>query len=191
MSTLASLSAPLLAAPAPASTLAAPLDAISAAGRRAGPVPLPASTLAVPVDATPDETLDALRRTDLAAPAARALAALGAAGRLALSPGPIAPAPGSALAVGMVWRLEGAPVHSLPPAAFAAFSVPGHVKARWDVGVRPSGEGSALLTVRTRFEATDHRSRERLLDTWGVVGPLAGELARRAAAAARAAADRG
>ncbi len=47
----------------------------------------------------------------------------------------------------------------------------------------------ALLTIRTRFEPTDRVARERLLDGWSFVGPLADALTRRAAAAVKAAAE--
>lgn len=52
---------------------------------------------------------------------------------------------------------------------------------RWKVQVRAAGDGGSFLSSATRFTPTDDDSRARLLDAWGLVGPLSRSLARRAA----------
>jgi hypothetical protein len=76
-----------------------------------------------------------------------------------------------------------------PADAFEAFGRPGHVKVRWEVQVRPAGDGGSFLSIATRFTATDDDSRARLLDAWGIVGPLSRSLARRAARTVQARAE--
>ncbi len=172
------------------STLASPAQRFTpslAAARAAAPL---TSTTSVTIDATPEATLAALRLVDLAGPVLRAITALSADGRIALHPAAVPSLGGAALSLAMIFRVEGsAPRGFVTPAGFAAYSVPGHVKARWDFAVRPGVEDQAFLSIRTRFEATDHRSRVRLRDAWALIGPLSSSLAARAAAAVKATAE--
>jgi hypothetical protein len=143
-----------------------------------------ADTLTIAVDAPPVSVREALSRIDPAAPLTRALCALDAAGRLALAPARID------RSLGMIWRIDArAPAEQVSPAGFDSFSAPGHVKVRWDVEVTTSGGDSALLSIVSRFTATDERSRERLLDAWGVVGALSRALVERAAHAVKSYAE--
>jgi hypothetical protein len=147
-------------------------------------------SLTIPLDAEPRAVVAALDRVDLAAPIARALQALDLAGRVVLSPAVVGPAGGGGLALGLIWRIgPTAPEQRVEPHAFEAFGSRGHVKVRWEVQVRAAGDGGSFLSIATRFTATDDDSRERLLDAWGLVGPLSQTIARRAARTVKARAE--
>ena len=126
----------------------------------------------VAVDAAPASTEAAVRRLDLAAPLARALAALDAGGRFALVPARMGRAGGGgAWLFGTVWRIAaGSAAERIRPECFESFRAPGYVKVRWAVEVAPS-EGGALLSIASSFAATDDRSAARLRDAWSVIGP--------------------
>lgn len=113
-----------------------------------------ASSLIMPVAAGARETRWALQQLDLMTPAVRALRAVGLGERVALRPG------------GLAWR---------PP------NTGGRVDVAVDVRVRSASDDGSLLTITTRFSATDDRAHARLSDAWAVVGPLADHLTRRAA----------
>ncbi|HEX8104246.1 MAG TPA: hypothetical protein VF533_16640 [Solirubrobacteraceae bacterium] len=180
-----------LAPSAPAAPAVATALQSLAAGRDPRPAAAPlSSTLSVAVDAPADAVRAALAGADPGAAVIRTLGALGLLDRAALLPAAVPAATAAARTLGMIWRLAGTPSHGHVPAGlFPVFSAPGHVKVRWDIAVRPGAGGTAFLAIRTSFEATDHRSRERLLDAWGQVAPLARELARRAAAVVEAVAE--
>jgi hypothetical protein len=165
-----------------------------AAGARAHRVPRQTravgDSLTIPLDAEPRAVVAALDRVDLAAPVARALEALDLAGRVVLSPAVLGPAGGGGLALGLIWRIgPTAPEQRVEPHAFEAFGSRGHVKVRWEVQVRAAADGGSFLSIATRFTATDDDSRARLLDAWGLVGPISRNLARRAARTVQARAE--
>lgn len=139
----------------------------------------------VVVDAAPALTVAAVCRVDLAAPIARALAALDLAGRFVLPPARIGPA-----RFGAVWRIDGLPhAGRIAPERFDAFAAPGYVKLTWDVEVVPADDGGALLSIESDFAATDARSAERLLDGWSLIGPLSHALREHAGHAVKAFAE--
>jgi hypothetical protein len=141
-------------------------------------------TLTIAVDAPPVSVREALSRIDPGAPLTRTLCALDAAGRLALAPARIG------RGLGMIWRIDArAPAERVSPAGFDSFSAPGHVKVRWEVEVTASGADGTLLSIVSRFTATDERSRGRLLDAWGVIGALSRVLVERAAHAVKSYAE--
>lgn len=146
-------------------------------------------SLTVKVDASAEETRAALDRLDLAAPALRALRALGVADRAALPPTRLG-APDADVAFGLIWRLDGTFTAECPvPSGFGAFGSPGHLKVKWELRVKPSAAGGAYLSVSTRFEATDAPSRARLVEAWSLVGEVSGAFVRQAAAAVKADAE--
>jgi hypothetical protein len=112
------------------------------------------NTTAVPVDVGADATRRAVERLDLAAPAIRALHALGLDDRVVRRPG------------GLRFDLAGGP---------------GHVEVSVTVAIEATSEDRCVLTIITAFRATDEQALVRLLDAWAIVGPLASHLARRAA----------
>jgi hypothetical protein len=57
------------------------------------------------------------------------------------------------------------------------------VKVVWNLRVTPGGESGAVLSATTRLVAGDDAARERLLGSWGAVGPVTAATARRALAA--------
>ena len=73
----------------------------------------------------------------------------------------------------MAARLDGAPDR------------PGYVKVIWDVRVAPGPESGTTLSMTTRFVSTDRASRESLRAAWGVLGPVAAALSKRALAAVK------
>ena len=95
-----------------------------------------------------------MKRLDLAAPAIRALHALGLEDRVVRRPGGL---------------------------QFAVAGTPGHVDVSVKVAIDATDEDSCLLTIVTALRATDDQARVRLLDAWAIIGPLAGHLAKRAA----------
>jgi hypothetical protein len=139
----------------------------------------------VEVDATPASIEAAVRRLDLAAPVTRALTALNVAGRFALVP-TLLRRPGSGgLLFGTIWHMAaGSAADRVPPERFESFDSPGYVKASWAVDVVAFGD-RALLSIDSRFAATDDRSAARLLDAWSLIGPLSHALRSRAAHAVR------
>jgi hypothetical protein len=134
-----------------------------------------AGSLTVRVDAQPSAVRAALARVDLADVVARALRALGAGERLALEPSRLGDR-----TFGLIWRVDGAAAR-VSAADYSGFERPGHVKVRWDADVHPSGIEGSLLTLVTRFTATDGAAHGRVLDAWSVLTPLADTLVRRAA----------
>ena len=112
------------------------------------------NTTSVAVAAGVDATRRAVERLDLAAPAIRALRALGLDDRVRLRPGAL------------------------------RFGVPGssgHVDVSVAVAIDAASKDSCVLTIVTVFRATDDRARARLLDAWPIIDPLARNLAQRAA----------
>jgi hypothetical protein len=55
----------------------------------------------------------------------------------------------------------------------------GRVQISWAVSVAPETDDSSLVTLALEATATDPGSRDRLLDAWPVIGPLAELHARR------------
>jgi hypothetical protein len=145
-------------------------------------------TLVATVDAEPEAVSAALEQLDLTASAAAALSALGGVHRVALAPALLAARPGQELVFGLIWRHEGA-TETVDPASVQTFDTPGHVKVIWDLSVQPGALEGALLSMTRRFAATDAATRARLLDNWGIIGTVAGSLARRTVAAVKAYAE--
>ena len=56
--------------------------------------------------------------------------------------------------------------HSLPPAAFAAFTEPGYVKIVWTLAAEPVGPDRSLFVTRTRVVTTDPEVRRRFRRYW-------------------------
>jgi hypothetical protein len=147
-------------------------------------------SLTVAVDASPATALDALRSVDLSGPIARALRALGAGSRIVLPAAVVERAPGEALQLGMIWRIDGRdPARMIGPAGFDTFAESGHLKASWEIAVTPAGDAGAYLSIRTRVLGTDPDAHARLLDAWGAVGPLSRCLVQRAARSIRSRAE--
>jgi hypothetical protein len=112
------------------------------------------NTTSVPVAASVDATRRAAQRLELAAPAIRALHALGLDDRVVRRPGAL---------------------------QFDVAGSPGHVEVSVTVAIDATSEDSCVLTIMTAFRATDDQARVRLLDAWAIIGPLASHLAKRAA----------
>jgi hypothetical protein len=112
------------------------------------------NTTAVPVAASAHATRRAVQRLELAAPAIRALRALGLDDRVVRRPGGL---------------------------RFGVAGSPGHVDVSVNVAIAATSEDSCVLTITTAFRATDDQARVRLLDAWAIIGPLASHLANRAA----------
>ena len=62
----------------------------------------------------------------------------------------------------------------------------GPVKVIWDLRVEPGAESGTTLSMTTRFVSTDRSSRESLRAAWGVLGPVAAALSKRALSAGQA-----
>jgi hypothetical protein len=112
------------------------------------------NTTSVPVAAGVDATRRAVKRLELAAPAIRALQALG---------------------------LDDRVVRRRAALQFGVAGSPGHVEVHVTVAIDATSDDSCVLTIITAFRATDDQARVRLLDAWAILGPLARHLARRAA----------
>ena len=141
------------------------------------------------VEAAPSVSGDLLERLDLTTAARRMLDALDAGDRLVLAPARL-PSIAGEPSIGMIWRLGGPrPASHAEPRTFASFSEPGHVKARWDIGIEPRTNAPCLLTVRTELTATDDDARARILDAWGIVEPLASAFVHRVARTIKDAAE--
>jgi hypothetical protein len=121
------------------------------------------STTAVPVAVSADAARRAVKRLDLGAPAIRALHALGLDSRVTGRPG--------ALQFGLAGSSDG-------------------VEVSVTVAIEGKSDDSCVLTITTAFRATDDQARVHLLDAWTIIGPLAGQLARRAARTVRDYAER-
>jgi hypothetical protein len=67
----------------------------------------------------------------------------------------------------------------VPLARAAAFLAGGGIDVTYDVHV-DAGEERTYVAATTRFRARDEDARERLLDAWGTLGPIATALVRRA-----------
>jgi hypothetical protein len=145
-------------------------------------------TLVVKVDAEAEAVGAALERLDLTASVTAALSAFGGVDRVALAPALLAAQPGPKLVFGLVSRYEG-PTETVEPASVQTFDTPGHVKVIWDLSVQPDALEGAWLSMTRRFAATDEATRARLLDVWGIIGPVANSLARRIVAAVKAYAE--
>jgi hypothetical protein len=63
------------------------------------------------------------------------------------------------------------------------------VKVIWDVRVEPGPESGTALSMTTRFVSTDDSSRESLRAAWGVLGPVAAALSKRALEAVKQCAE--
>ena len=112
------------------------------------------NTTSVQLAVGADGTRNAVKRLELAAPAIRALHALGLDDRVVRRPG------------GLQFGVAGSP---------------GHVEVSVTVAIDATSEDSCVLTIMTAFRATDDEARVRLLDAWAIIGPLASHLAMRAA----------
>jgi hypothetical protein len=143
----------------------------------------------VAVDAEPDAVLAGLDSLDLARPAAETIALLGGADRVALEPSALEPAAGRARVYGLVFRVDGGAAQPVPADAFGTFAADGYLKVVWDVQVSGDGERGSYVTTTTRFMATDDSARERLRSAWRVLGPISADLARRALASIKRAAE--
>jgi hypothetical protein len=112
------------------------------------------NTTSLPVAASAAATRRAVKRLELAAPAIRALHALGLDDRVVRRRG------------GLQFGVAGSP---------------GRVDVSVTVAIDATSEDSCVLSIMTAFRATDDEARVRLLDAWAIIGPLAGHLAKRAA----------
>jgi hypothetical protein len=112
------------------------------------------NSMTITIDAGANATRRALERLDLAAPALRALTELGLRDRVTLRPG------------GMTWHQHG----DRQP-----------IELDVDIAVEPRDEDGSLLSIITRFSAADDNARLQVFDAWALVGPLASNLAERAA----------
>jgi hypothetical protein len=121
------------------------------------------NTTSVPVAVSADATRRAVKRLELAAPAIRALHALGLDDRVVRRPGAL---------------------------QFGVAGSPGHVEASVTVAIDATSEDSCVLTIMTAFRATDDQARVHLLDAWAIIGPLASQLAKRAARTVKEYAER-
>jgi hypothetical protein len=110
--------------------------------------------MTIVIDAGADATRHALERLDLAAPALRALTELGLDDRVTLRP------------AGMTWHQHG-----------------GRSPIELDIGidVQPREDDGSLLSITTRFSAADENARLQVFDAWALIGPVASNLAERAA----------
>jgi hypothetical protein len=142
------------------------------------------ATRVVLVDAAPATVLGAAERVDIARTVVQAIEALGLGDRLALAPSPLATGRREQV-YGMAWRVDGGPAERVQPHQLRAFDRRGYVKVLWDVRVEAGSETGTLLSTTTRVVATDDESRERLETAWGVFGPVAAALAKRALAAVK------
>jgi hypothetical protein len=127
-------------------------------------------TRVVLVDASPAAVHAAGERLELAHAVRQAIEGLGLAGRLVLAPTRLGSREGEHV-YGMAARLDG------------AHDRPGHVKVIWDVRVEPGPESGTTLSMTTRFVSTNRSSRGSLRTAWGVLGPVAAALSKRALAA--------
>lgn len=59
----------------------------------------------------------------------------------------------------------------VPPAAFAAFSLPNHVKIAWNLLAAPAADGCTVLTAETRVTACDDEARRRFRRYWWIFSP--------------------
>jgi hypothetical protein len=62
------------------------------------------------------------------------------------------------LALGLIWRIDGASAGARAAGEFDAFRRPGHVKVRWTLQAMSSESGS-WLTIRTCFTPTRRGGR--------------------------------
>ena len=122
------------------------------------------NSLTIAIDASVGETCRAIAVLDLAAPALRALGELGLRDHVTVRPG------------GLSWQQDG---------------TTGTIEVDVDLRVEPgAAEDGAWLSIKTSFSATEERARVRLLDAWGLVGPLASTLADGAARTVKRYAER-
>ena len=121
------------------------------------------NSLTVKVDAAPHATRHSLSRIDVTSSALRALDELGFSHLVIRRPS------------GISWKHE---------------ERRGEIRADVDVTVRPAEQDSSWLTISIRFSGSDEDARIRLLDTWALIGPIASNLAERAARAVKAHAER-
>jgi hypothetical protein len=120
-------------------------------------------TRVVLVDASPAAVFAAGERLELAHMVGEAIEALGLADRLVIAP----------TRLGSRER-----EHVFCMAA-------GHVKVIWDLRVEPGPESGATVSMTTRFVSADHSSHESLRAAWGVLGPVAAALSKRALSAVK------
>jgi hypothetical protein len=78
----------------------------------------------------------------------------------------------------------------VPLAQAAAFLAGGGIDVTFDVQV-DAAEDRTYVAATTRFRARDEDARERLLDAWGTLGPVATALVRRALQAIKRSAQDG
>jgi hypothetical protein len=147
----------------------------------------------VAVDAAPEAVLSSLDRLELTQPVAATIALLGGdrARRVALEPSSLDGATGAERVYGLACRVDGGAAEPVAAADLGAFGAPGYLKVIWDVRVNAAGESGAYVSTTTRFVATDDVARKRLYAAWRVLGPLSADLAKRALASVRRAAERG
>jgi hypothetical protein len=92
---------------------------------------------------------------------------------LSLGWGLLGEVPGREIVVGAVtkpWE-PNVVFKALPPAAFAAFSEPGHVKIVWSLRADPDGAGRSIFRTETRAIATDPVARARFRRYWSFASP--------------------
>lgn len=121
-------------------------------------------TRVVLVDASPAAVYAAGERLELAHTVGEAIEALGLSDRLVLAP----------------TRLESRNDEEHVYGMAAAY-----VKVIWDLRVQPGPESGTALSMTTRFVATNDSSRESLRAAWGVLGPVAAALSKRALSAVK------
>jgi hypothetical protein len=142
----------------------------------------------VSVDAEPAAVLAGLDGLALAQPVARTIALFGATERFALEPSALEPATGRERVYGLAWSVDGATA-PVPAGELHALDEPGYIKVFWDVRVNGDRDTGTYVSTTTRFVATDATARHRLLSAWRVLGPVSADLARRALASIKRAAE--
>jgi hypothetical protein len=99
---------------------------------------------------------------------------------LSLGWGLLGEVPGREIVVGAVtkpWE-PNVVFKALPPAAFAGFSEPGHVKIVWSLRADPDGAGRSIFRTETRAIATDPVARTRFRRYWSFASPGIGLIRR-------------
>lgn len=87
--------------------------------------------------------------------------------------GVLAERPGREIVMGAVTQpWEPDPVfRPLPPAEFAAFAQPDHVKIAWSLRADPTPDGTSVFLTETRAVATDAGARKKFRRYWALLSP--------------------
>lgn len=100
------------------------------------------------VEASASSVQAAVNRLDLVGPLVEGLIAIGVAEHV-----------GTPCPDGLVWRFSG--------------SENGRVRFSWRMTVAPETDDTSLVTLAFKATASDEASRERLYESWPVLGPVA------------------